>query len=86
LIKFILSFRNGEEWYRLRSAVQQMMMRPKEVTVYLPLVEQVVNDFIKHIKTVKNTRGEIHNFRLEAAKWNLECKFFNGSTVLFLVN
>lgn len=63
---------NGEEWYRLRSAVQQMMMRPKEVTVYLPLVEQVVNDFIKHIKTVKNTSGEIHNFRLEAAKWNLE--------------
>ena len=72
----ILSDRNGEEWYRLRSAVQQMMMRPKEVTVYLPSVEQVVNDFIEHIKTIKNTRGEIHNFRLEAAKWNLECKFF----------
>ncbi|VDH98564.1 cytochrome P450, family 49, subfamily A [Mytilus galloprovincialis] len=63
---------NGDEWYRLRSAVQQMMMRPKEVTVYLPLVEEVVNDFIKHMKNVKNKNDEIHDFRCEAAKWNLE--------------
>lgn len=51
-----------------------MMMRPKEVTVYLPLVEEVVNDFIKHMKNVKNKNDEIHDFRCEAAKWNLECK------------
>lgn len=63
---------NGEEWYRLRSAVQQMMMRPKEVTVYIPLVEEVVKDFISHIKQIRNQEGDIQDFRLEAAKWNLE--------------
>lgn len=55
-----------------------MMMRPKEVTVYLPLVEEVVNDFIEHIKRIRNQDGDVSDFRLEASKWNLECKFQLG--------
>lgn len=51
-----------------------MMMRPKAVTVYLPFVEEVVDDFIAQIKKIHNSDGTIENFRLEAAKWNLECK------------
>ena len=54
--------------------MQQMMMRPKAVTVYLPLVEEVVDDFITRIKKIRNDDGTISDFRLEAAKWNLECK------------
>lgn len=50
-----------------------MMMRPKEVTVYIPLVEEVVKDFISHIKQIRNQEGDVQDFRLEAAKWNLEC-------------
>lgn len=51
-----------------------MMMRPKAVTVYLPFVEEVVDDFIARIKKIRKINGTIENFRLEAAKWNLECK------------
>lgn len=52
--------------------MQQMMMRPKAVTVYLPFVEEVVDDFIARIKKIHKIDGTIENFRLEAAKWNLE--------------
>ncbi|XP_033746098.1 probable cytochrome P450 CYP44 [Pecten maximus] len=69
---------NGNEWYRLRSAVQQMMMRPKEVTVYLPNVQQVAEEFVNKVSnSLRNKDGHVHNFRKELAKWNLES---SGST------
>nr|XP_034307414.1 probable cytochrome P450 CYP44 [Crassostrea gigas] len=63
---------NGDEWYRLRSAVQKMMVRPKAVTVYLPLVDEVAEDFIARLKKIRNDDGAVEDFRWEAAKWNLE--------------
>lgn len=66
--------RNGDEWYRLRSAVQQMMMRPKAVTAYLPLVNEVASDFVDGISRIKDSNGDVPNFLNEIAKWNIECK------------
>lgn len=55
-----------------------MMVRPKAVTVYLPLVDEVAEDFIARLKKIRNDDGAVEDFRWEAAKWNLECrlKFF----------
>lgn len=77
--------RNGEEWYTLRGAVQQMMMRPQAVTVYLPFVEDIVDDFIKRIRKIRNKNNEIDGFNYEASKWNLECKI-SAFVVIVLVN
>ncbi|XP_053376953.1 probable cytochrome P450 CYP44 [Mercenaria mercenaria] len=63
---------NGEEWYKLRSAVQQMMMRPKAVTVYLPFVTEVADDFIKRLKEIRDKSGHVKNLRNEISKWNVE--------------
>lgn len=63
---------NGEEWYRLRSAVQQMMMRPKAVTVYLPFVEKVADDFIQRLKKIRVESKLIPNLRNEISKWNVK--------------
>jgi cytochrome P450 len=63
---------NGEEWYRLRSAVRQMMLRTKEVHYYLPLVQEVAIDFVKHVIRKRDKNGEIENLLDEVAKWSQE--------------
>ena len=51
-------------------------MRPKAVSMYLPNVEWVTEDFIKRMKQVRNPQtGEIPEFDNEINKWTLECKY-----------
>ena len=71
----LMSSSNGDEWYRLRSAVQQMMMRPKAVSVFLPSVNDVTADFVDRLKGIRDPRtGEVPNFTNEIMKWTFECK------------
>jgi uncharacterized protein YpbB len=71
-------FSNGEEWYKLRSAVRQMMLRKKEVHHYLPLVQEVATDFVKHVIRKRDKNGEIENLFDEVSKWSQECKYFSA--------
>ncbi|ESO90813.1 hypothetical protein LOTGIDRAFT_163698 [Lottia gigantea] len=59
---------NDEQWYRLRSAVQKHMMRPGEVSNYLPQVNEVANEFVD--KTMR--KGYSDDFILDASIWSLE--------------
>jgi uncharacterized protein YpbB len=68
-------FRNGDEWYRLRSAVRQMMLQKREVHYYLPLVQEVATDFVKNIIRKRGKDGEIENLSDEVAKWSQECEY-----------
>jgi cytochrome P450 len=74
-------FRNGEEWYRLRSAVQQFMLKPSAVAHFLPLVDGAAQQLVERIAaTVGSTGGEIESLRDEIAKWSLECKYYYYQT------
>ena len=70
-----LVFSNGEEWYRLRSAVQQNLMRPKAIEVYLPIVTEIADEFIERVKEIMDDSGHVPDLRNEISKWNIECKF-----------
>uniref|UniRef100_A0AC34FC64 Cytochrome P450 n=1 Tax=Panagrolaimus sp. ES5 TaxID=591445 RepID=A0AC34FC64_9BILA len=65
---------NGDEWYRLRAAVQQAMMRPKAVQQYLPTVDSVADDLCSFIYSqIKNSNSPIEiEMRSLAGRWSLE--------------
>ena len=64
---------NWEEWYRLRSGVHQMMMRPKEVAAYIHLVDDVARDFAQRLDDVRDDQNRVSDLSMEVSKWNLEC-------------
>lgn len=66
--------RNGEEWYRLRQAVQQLMMRPKQVQYFLPLADSVAEDLANYIQHNRNKSHQPSDFWRLVQQWVLECK------------
>ncbi|KAK8744757.1 hypothetical protein OTU49_000599, partial [Cherax quadricarinatus] len=64
---------NGEEWWRVRSRVQPLMMRIKEVVAYLPVMDQITLDFMDRIASLQSQFGEMpSDFQNELYKWALE--------------
>ncbi|KAK7070241.1 hypothetical protein SK128_013938 [Halocaridina rubra] len=63
---------NGEEWYKLRHAVQQMMLRPREVSYYYPLQDDVAKRAVKRIHEDLDRNGSVPQLHLLVAKWILE--------------
>jgi len=67
---------NGEEWYRLRSGVQRLMLDPQSVGTFLPLIDPVADDFVQRILKIRDPdTGVVESLQNEMAKWNLECEF-----------
>ncbi|PSN52057.1 putative cytochrome P450 CYP44 [Blattella germanica] len=64
---------NGEEWYRLRNSIRQLMLRKQEVSDYLPSVREVANDFVERIKQIRDENGIVRNLADEVGKWSQEC-------------
>ena len=64
---------NGEEWYRLRSNSHQRMLRPRELTRYIPGADRVTADFVERIGKIKYPlTDEVTDLRTEVGLWNME--------------
>lgn len=63
---------NGEEWYRLRSAVRHLMLQPREVNQYLPEVDDATNQFLNRLKSNLNSKGEVATLNEDIGKWSQE--------------
>ena len=67
---------NGEEWYRLRSGVQRLMLDLQSVGTFLPLINPVADEFVQRISKIRDRdTGVVESLENEIAKWNLECEF-----------
>lgn len=51
-------FSEGEEWLKMRSVLRQLVMRPRDVAVFAPDVNAVVEDLIKRIKTLRSQQTD----------------------------
>ncbi|XP_076039670.1 putative cytochrome P450 CYP44 [Oratosquilla oratoria] len=60
---------NGEVWYRLRHAVHQMMLRPKEVSYYLPLQDGVACEAMERLEEERDAQGHVANLEDFVGKW-----------------
>ncbi|CAD7090146.1 unnamed protein product [Hermetia illucens] len=64
----------GKEWGDFRSAVNPVMMQPRNTMIYIPKVDAVAVDFVKRIQRIRNakTKEVPDNFENELNKWALE--------------
>ena len=70
-------FADGEEWYKLRSALSKRMLRPKEVADFAPSFNVIVTDFIHRIRSLREPSGsekenEVCELDNELFKWSFE--------------
>ncbi|XP_068247247.1 probable cytochrome P450 CYP44 [Palaemon carinicauda] len=63
---------NGEDWFKLRRAVRQMMLRPKEVGYYYPLQDGVARQAVDQIQKAVDSNGVVTDLHLLVGKWILE--------------
>lgn len=57
----------------MRSAVNPILMQPKIVKSYIPLIDSIVNDFMRNIPDIQSDNGEMPgNFNEYLNRWSLE--------------
>ena len=68
-------FLNDHEWYKHRNVISKRILRPKEVADYVPVFNEIIDDFIPRLRSVRNCSGaenEVSNLDKELFKWSFE--------------
>uniref|UniRef100_A0A1I7XIM4 Cytochrome P450 n=1 Tax=Heterorhabditis bacteriophora TaxID=37862 RepID=A0A1I7XIM4_HETBA len=73
---------NGDEWYRLRSAVQQDMLKPQSVQRYIPLVERVATNLVNHIRENLDKDDQIDMLRISGREEFFSTRNFEGGSLM----
>lgn len=73
---FTTFFRNGSEWFRIRSEFQRGLSAPASVRNFLPETNLIVKEFVANIKssTALMNENEIQDFLPDLSRLNLECR------------
>lgn len=63
----------SETWFKLRTAVNPIMMKPKVVNAYIPEFDTVAKEFVNKVKTLQDDKNEMpDDFQNELFRWALE--------------
>merc|ERR1711962_402601 len=63
---------HGEDWYEVRSKVQQDMMRPKSALFYIDGVTQVSDDLLELIESKLDGAGYLDDATIYVYRWALD--------------
>ncbi|XP_034250283.1 probable cytochrome P450 49a1 [Thrips palmi] len=68
-----LAVSNGKEWQDFRSAVNQVMMQPRNTAPYVQPIDSVAQDFVARMREIRAPDGRMPaDYTDELAKWSLE--------------
>jgi len=73
LIKF--KHRNGPEWARIRTILQQALSKPQSVRNYISSSDDILKEFLLLIKRTAS-EAPAKDFLSEISRVSLECKIF----------
>ncbi|XP_065341570.1 cytochrome P450 302a1, mitochondrial [Cloeon dipterum] len=62
---------NGPDWARLRTVFQKSLSRPQNVRMYIPMLDEVLTDFVKLIERTA-CRSPVDDFLHELSRLSLE--------------
>ncbi|XP_029986526.1 sterol 26-hydroxylase, mitochondrial [Sphaeramia orbicularis] len=65
----------GPEWYRIRSALNPRMLKPREAAAFAPVLHQVVSDLLRRIQDLRNRspdRTTVSDVTAELYKFGFE--------------
>ncbi|KAJ0062345.1 hypothetical protein NL108_010527 [Boleophthalmus pectinirostris] len=65
----------GENWYRIRSVLNQKMLKPAEARAYAPVIHQVVDDLLHRVQVLRQTspdRTTVPDIASELYKFGFE--------------
>jgi len=63
---------HGEDWYNVRSKVQQDMLRPKSAMFYIDSIEDISQDFAEVMERKTDAKGEVDDVTKYLYRWSLE--------------
>jgi hypothetical protein len=52
-VPFLVFPRQGEQWYHLRQALKQRLLKPDEAALYTDALNEVISDFITRLDQVR---------------------------------
>ncbi|CAG9800180.1 unnamed protein product [Chironomus riparius] len=68
-----LAVEQDHPWHEFRTKVNQIMMQPRNVKMYIPVIDDVASDFIKKIRSIRNDNLLVpDNFLENMNEWALE--------------
>lgn len=73
VLKLLIFISQGPTWYETRTKVNPVMLQPKTAKKYIEPVEEIAEDFIERIRSIRDEKDEVPaEFSNEMNKWALE--------------